>query len=62
MTERHTQLYQLITRNLRDDLKRAYARKVIEALPFEEASYWLSKVDTTRGKKAFRILFGVGEY
>lgn len=60
MTARHTELFTLITANLRDDLKKLYARRVIEALTYEEASYWLSKADTTRGKRAFRVLFGIG--
>jgi hypothetical protein len=61
-TPRHKELYQLVTGNLRDELKKVYARQIIEALTYEEASYWLSKARETRGKRAFRVLFGIGQY
>lgn len=60
MSQRHTELLSLVTRHLRDDLRKLYARQVIETLTYEEASYWLSKAGSTRGKRAFRILFGIG--
>ena len=62
MTERHHELFTLVTRNLHDPLRIAFARRVVEGLVYEEASYWLSKADTTRGQRAFRILFGIGTY
>jgi hypothetical protein len=58
MSDRHTQLFHLVSAHLRDPLKVAYLRERVALLPYEEASYWLSKADTTRGQRAFRMLMG----
>lgn len=52
-------LYRAVTASLRDEMKRAFVRRTIDNMPWEEASYWLSKSGTTRGRRAFKVLFGV---